>query len=229
MLTEKKRRVRRRWLWKSLSLHILEVLRDQCPSVLRLYRGCTEAVAVEGGAAAAARGAFLTLLSPYFRGGSSWDLQLWSCQLAIRSQSGWLLMRRTVSQNLTASTLRGCSLSNGQDFENCYCLRIHVPGWIHLQVLLILQRLVSTHCSKSSFFVQKFNFDKTPTFSPNFFCQFFSWNQSCQQLKSPKPQHFHEFQKIRQFFWEIKVEFLDKKWRFRTVWFVNLAIKMFLR
>ena len=142
MLTEKKRRVRRRWLWKSLSLHILEVLRDQCPSVLRLYRGCTEAVAVEGGAAAAARGAFLTLLSPYFRGGSSWDLQLWSCQLAIRSQSGWLLMRRTVSQNLTASTLRGCSLSNGQDFENCYCLRIHVPGWIHLQVLLILQRLV---------------------------------------------------------------------------------------
>ena len=49
-------------------MHILEVLRDQCPSVLRLYRGCTEAVAVEGGAAAAARGAFLTLLSPYFRG-----------------------------------------------------------------------------------------------------------------------------------------------------------------
>ena len=29
--------------------------------------------------------------------------------------------------------------------------------------------------------------------SPNFFWQFFSWNQSCQQLKSPKPQHFHEF------------------------------------
>ena len=26
-----------------------------------------------------------------------------------------------------------------------------------------------------------------------FFWQFFSWNQSCQQLKSPKPQHFHEF------------------------------------
>ena len=38
---------------------------------------------------------------------------------------------------------------------------------------------------------------KTTTFSrvfhPNFFRQFFSWNQSCQQLKSPKPQHFHEF------------------------------------
>ena len=26
-----------------------------------------------------------------------------------------------------------------------------------------------------------------------FFWQFFSWNQSCQQLKSPKPQHFYEF------------------------------------
>ena len=53
-----------------------------------------------------------------------------------------------------------------------------------------------------------------------FFKQFFSWNQSCQQLKSPKPQHFHEFftPKIRQFSREIKVEFLDKKWRFRTVW-----------
>ena len=30
-------------------------------------------------------------------------------------------------------------------------------------------------------------------FLPNIFWQFFSWNQSCQQLKSPKPQHFHEF------------------------------------
>ena len=28
---------------------------------------------------------------------------------------------------------------------------------------------------------------------PFFFWQFFSWNQSCQQLKSPKPQHFHQF------------------------------------
>ena len=81
-----------------------------------------------------------------------------------------------------------------------------------------------THYSKSQIFVQKFNFDKTPTFSqvfhPNFFWQFFSWNQSCQQLKSPKSQHFHEFftPKNRQLSREIKVEFLDKKWRFRTVW-----------
>ena len=80
-----------------------------------------------------------------------------------------------------------------------------------------------THYSKSQIFVQKFNFDKTPTFSrvfhPNFFWQFLSWNQSCQQLKSPKPQHFREFftPKNRQFLRKIKVEFLDKKWRFRTV------------
>ena len=80
-----------------------------------------------------------------------------------------------------------------------------------------------SHYSKSQTFVQKFNFDKSPTFSrvfhPNFFWQFFSWNQSCQQLKSSKLQHFHEFftQKNRQFSREIKVEFLDKKWRFRTV------------
>ena len=53
--------------------------------------------------------------------------------------------------------------------------------------------LVLTHYSKSSFFVQKFNFHKTPTFFTQFFFWIFSWNQSCQQLKSPKPQHFHEF------------------------------------
>ena len=32
-------------------------------------------------------------------------------------------------------------------------------------------------------------------FHPKFFWQIFSWNQSCQQPKSPKPQHFHEFLK----------------------------------
>ena len=52
------------------------------------------------------------------------------------------------------------------------------------------------HYSKSQIFVQKLN-DKTHTFSqvfhPNFCWQFFSRNQSCQQPRSPKPQHFHEF------------------------------------
>ena len=37
----------------------------------------------------------------------------------------------------------------------------------------------------------------------------------CQQLICPKPQHFHEFSRV------IKVESLDKKWRFRTVWTWN--------
>ena len=59
------------------------------------------------------------------------------------------------------------------------------------------QDFFTTHYYKSQIFVQKFIFDKKPTFSrdfhPKFFWQFFSWNQSCQQLISPKPQHFHEF------------------------------------
>ena len=52
------------------------------------------------------------------------------------------------------------------------------------------QNVSFSHYSKSQIFVQKFNF---MSFSPNFFWQFFSWNQSCQELKIPKPQHFHEF------------------------------------
>ena len=69
---------------------------------------------------------------------------------------------------------------------------------------------------KSQLFVQTFNFDKTPPFSrvfhPKFFWQFFSWNQSCQQLKSPKPQQFHEFftQKIDNFFGKSKLNFWTK-------------------
>ena len=46
-----------------------------------------------------------------------------------------------------------------------------------------------SHYSKSQIFVQTFS----RVFHPIFFWQFFSWSQSCQQLKSPKPQHFHEF------------------------------------
>ena len=80
-----------------------------------------------------------------------------------------------------------------------------------------------THYSKSQIFVQKFNFDRTSTFSrvfhSIFFWQLFSWNPSCQQLKSPKPQHFHEFspQKIDSFLEKSKLNF-GHKWRFRTVW-----------
>ena len=45
--------------------------------------------------------------------------------------------------------------------------------------------------SKNSISTKPQNFHEF--FTQFFFWQFFSWNQSCQQLKSPKPQHFHEF------------------------------------
>ena len=75
----------------------------------------------------------------------------------------------------------------------------------------------SNFCPKIQFW---HNHNIFTSFPPKLFWQFFSWNQSCQQLRSPKPQHFHEFfiLKNRQFLRKIKVEFLDKKWRFRTVW-----------
>ena len=67
----------------------------------------------------------------------------------------------------------------------------------------------SNFCPKIQFWQ---NHNIFTSLSPNFFGQFFSWNQSCQQLKSPKPQHFQDFftQKNRQFSREIKVKFLDK-------------------
>ena len=50
---------------------------------------------------------------------------------------------------------------------------------------------------EKSNFCPKIQFWQDPnifmSFSPNYFWQFFSWNQSCQQLKSPIPKHFHEF------------------------------------
>ena len=91
-----------------------------------------------------------------------------------------------------------------------------------------LRGLRRTLFEKSIFF-QKIQFWQNSniftSFLPNFFWQFFSWNQSCQQLKSPKSQHFHEFfaPKNRQFSREIKVEFMDKKWRFWTVYGGKLA------
>ena len=73
--------------------------------------------------------------------------------------------------------------------------QLHV--WMYSTNLKRISWLFSSHYSKSQILVQKFNFDKTPTFSrvfnSKFFWQFFSWNQSCQQLKRPNPQHFHEF------------------------------------
>ena len=48
----------------------------------------------------------------------------------------------------------------------------------------------SNFCPKNQFWQNPNIFT---SFSPKFFRQFFSWNQSCQQLNSPKPPHFHEF------------------------------------
>ena len=74
---------------------------------------------------------------------------------------------------------------------------ISVPiSWQIYNELGILERIMSIlfengllppHYSKSQIFVQKFNFDKTfsRVFHTNSFWQFFSWNQMCQQLKSP--------------------------------------------
>ena len=73
-----------------------------------------------------------------------------------------------------------------------------------------------SHYSKSQIFVQKFNLTKPQHFhkffTQIFFWQFFSWNQSCQQLKSPKPQHFHEFftKKIDNFLGKSKLNYRTK-------------------
>ena len=76
------------------------------------------------------------------------------------------------------------------------------------------------HYSKSQIFSKNSILKKKKKHFHEFFTQLFLKIflvklklSTCQQLKSPKPQHFHKFftQKNRQFSWEIKVEFLDKK------------------
>ena len=85
-----------------------------------------------------------------------------------------------------------------------------------LPILTNFYPLVTHNSSKSRIFCPKIQFwqnhNMFTSFPPKFFWQIFSWNQSCQQLKSPKPQHFHEFftQKNRQFSQEIKVDFWTK-------------------
>ena len=65
--------------------------------------------------------------------------------------------------------------------------------------------------SKNSILTKKPTFSRV--FHPNFFWQFFSWNQSCHQLRSLKPQHFHEFFtpiKIDNFLGKSKLNFWTK-------------------
>ena len=88
-------------------------------------------------------------------------------------------------------------------------INLHETSTIHNEVH-------STHYSKSQIFVQNSILTKPQHFHEFFiqffFGQFFSWNQSCQQLKSPKPQHFHEFftQKIDNFHGKSKLNFWTK-------------------
>ena len=94
---------------------------------------------------------------------------------------------------------------------------------------------VIPHYSESQIFVQKFNFDKTPTFSrvfhPKCFWQFFTWNQSCQQLKSAKPQHFHKFftlGKSKLNFWTENEDF--EQWEFlKLIFGAKIQIFLFIR
>ena len=85
--------------------------------------------------------------------------------------------------------------------------------WVTFSLQVSPRIIWYPHYSKSQIFVQKFNFDKTTTFSrvfhQNSFWQFFSWNQSCQRLESPKPQHCSEFftQKIDNFHGKSKLNF----------------------
>ena len=81
----------------------------------------------------------------------------------------------------------------------------------------------TTHCSKSQIFVQKFNFDKTPTFSRVFHPIFLTIFLVKSKLSTAKKSKTTTFSRVfhppknGQFSREIKVEFLDKKWKFLTV------------
>ena len=68
-------------------------------------------------------------------------------------------------------------------------------------------------------------------FFTKYLWQFFSWNQSCQQLKSPKPQHFHEFftQKIDNFLRKLKFNFRTKNEDFEQCDWSNPVIKQWLQ
>ena len=82
----------------------------------------------------------------------------------------------------------------------------------------VIKKNSSTHYSKSQIFVQKFNFDKTPTFSrvflPKFFLTIFLVKSKLSTAKKSKTTTFSRVfhtKKNRKFSLEIKVEFLDKK------------------
>ena len=84
--------------------------------------------------------------------------------------------------------------------------------------------LCVSHCSKSSFFVQKFNFDFARKLS-NFFGVKNSWKCCGFRLFSCWQLWFHEKNCKKKFGWKcwsfVKIEFLDKNLTFRIVIFYN--------
>ena len=71
---------------------------------------------------------------------------------------------------------------------------------------------------------------KPQYFHPKFFLTIFLVKSKMSIAKKPKTTTFSRVfhPKNRQFSLEIKVEFLDKKWRFRTVCFTNIIFKFHL-
>ena len=73
------------------------------------------------------------------------------------------------------------------------------PSWFHFKSRTSQRKVNSSdHTIRKVKFLSKNSILTKPQhfhefFTQFFFWQFFSWNQSCQQLKSPKPKHFHEF------------------------------------
>ena len=97
---------------------------------------------------------------------------------------------------------------------------VFILTWIFGQKIYIWNNVIWHTIRK----VQNFNFDKTPTFH-EFLNPIFFDNFSCEinVVNSQKVQNqsiftsFSPKKKNRQFSREIKVEFLDEKWRFRIV------------
>ena len=79
---------------------------------------------------------------------------------------------------------REIKVVNGWKFQNRCIFTSFSPNFF-LTIFLVNSKLSTAKKSKTTTFSRVFH--------SKFFGQCFSWNQSCQQLKSPKPQHFHDF------------------------------------
>ena len=93
--------------------------------------------------------------------------------------------------------------------------------WSRIQEALLKIRKMTSEFTEGFFiqfeksiFCPKIHFRQNPNIFTSF-SQFFSWNQSCQQQKSPKPQH------CREFFKQTRLEILPVyKREFESIWIV---------